>query len=266
MIVCHGHEFVFLKTRKTASTSIEIALSRFCEPHDVVTRIADEDEEIRRQEGGFGPYNHLKPLWRYTPHQLWKWVKHRRVSTRFRNHADASVATTLVPADFWNRAFKFTAERNPWSKAVSRYYWQKRRWEYRPRTHAFPGFEDYLAWLEENKPHWLSCWSIYTIGNSVAVDDFMFYEDLEASLHRVSKRIGSIRLPQRRAKQRQQPASPDYRPEFSDRACEIVARVCHNEIATFGYRFGDPWYKPQPLAPDTGPDNREVRRQAASVD
>ncbi|MEL6382956.1 MAG: chondroitin 4-O-sulfotransferase, partial [Cyanobacteria bacterium J06626_18] len=32
MIISHEYKFIFLKTRKTAGTSIEIALSKFCGP------------------------------------------------------------------------------------------------------------------------------------------------------------------------------------------------------------------------------------------
>jgi len=37
VIASHRHRFVFVKTRKTAGTSLEIALSRHCGPDDVVT-------------------------------------------------------------------------------------------------------------------------------------------------------------------------------------------------------------------------------------
>lgn len=247
MIICNQYEFIFLKTRKTAGSSIEIALSRFCGPGDIVTRDTEEDEKLRREEGGFGPHGHFKSLWQYTPRELWKRLKYGQMATRFRNHAGAEIARSLVSEEFWARSYKFTAERNPWSKAVSRYYWQLRRWNYRPRKSAFPPFDDYLEYLEQEKPHWLSCWSIYTIDGAVVVDDFIFHEDLAGSLERIARRIGTpspIQLPARRAKQRQQASDPDYRPHFTDRSREIVARVCHREIAAFGYRFDEPGHVP----------------------
>ena len=57
MIASHAHRFVFVKTRKTAGTSLEIALSRHCGPDDIVTRISPEDEELRAAAGGVGPQN-----------------------------------------------------------------------------------------------------------------------------------------------------------------------------------------------------------------
>lgn len=260
MIICNEYEFIFLKTRKTAGTSIEIALSRLCKPGDLVTRFADADEELRREEGGIGPQGHCKPFRQYTLREMWKRLKHGQRATRFPNHAGADVARGLVSDEFWSRSYKFTAERNPWSKAVSRYYWQLRRWNQRPRKSAFPPFDEYLEYLERERPHWLSDWSIYTIDEAVVVDDFIFHEDLAGSLERVGRRIRApspIVLPARRAKQRQQPADADYRRHFTDRSREIVSRVCHREIAAFGYRFD---------RPDHVPDITRIDWQGAGAD
>lgn len=51
MIISHKYKFIFVRTRKTAGTSIEIGLSRFCEKEDVITPIDYEDEEIRKKMG-----------------------------------------------------------------------------------------------------------------------------------------------------------------------------------------------------------------------
>ena len=47
MIISHEHKFIFLKTKKTAGTSIELALSQLCGPDDVIPPITDSDEALR---------------------------------------------------------------------------------------------------------------------------------------------------------------------------------------------------------------------------
>ena len=62
MIISHRHRFIFLKTIKTAGTSIEIALSKHCGPKDTITAfLTSEDEEIRRNLGYRGPQNFVLP-------------------------------------------------------------------------------------------------------------------------------------------------------------------------------------------------------------
>lgn len=59
MIVSHRHRFIFIKTQKVAGTSVEIALSKFLGPDDVVTPILDPaDEALRRRLGVCGPQNY----------------------------------------------------------------------------------------------------------------------------------------------------------------------------------------------------------------
>lgn len=48
MIVCHEHKFIFIKTRKTAGTSAEIALSQHCGTRDIITPMAPEDGRCAR--------------------------------------------------------------------------------------------------------------------------------------------------------------------------------------------------------------------------
>ena len=63
MIISHEHKFIFLKTKKTAGTAIEAALSELCGPRDVITPYREESEADRK---GLPPQNYridhpLKP-------------------------------------------------------------------------------------------------------------------------------------------------------------------------------------------------------------
>ena len=47
MILSEKHKFVFIKGMKVAGTSVEMALSTLCGPHDIVTPISPIDELAR---------------------------------------------------------------------------------------------------------------------------------------------------------------------------------------------------------------------------
>lgn len=50
-IINYSKKFIFVKTNKTAGTSLEIALSQFCGADDVIGQIMKEDENLRRKLG-----------------------------------------------------------------------------------------------------------------------------------------------------------------------------------------------------------------------
>jgi hypothetical protein len=62
MIINHEYKFIFLKTRKTAGTSLEISLSTCSGDKDIVTSIVDSDETIRKEFGGVSAQNFNVPF------------------------------------------------------------------------------------------------------------------------------------------------------------------------------------------------------------
>ena len=102
MIVSHKHKFIFLKTQKTAGTSIEIALSKHCGPDDIITPISSEDEKLRKKFGNLGPQNYVSPIWDYGVRDLAKRLLRDRRKLRFYNHISANVVRAHVGEHVWN--------------------------------------------------------------------------------------------------------------------------------------------------------------------
>lgn len=229
MIVSHSRRFVFIKTRKVAGTSVELFLSQFCGPEDIVTPVRVEDEPLRQ---GAGPRNYRLPGYgRSRALRLAGGLVGRPAIGRggFYNHMPAHEIRRLIGDDAWNAAFKFTIERNPWDRQVSLY-----RWHYRKRAEK-PSFDLFIRSPLHRKisPNF----DTYAIDGEIAVDHVCRYETLVEDLKRVLARLGldaPVELPH--AKQVATDDRP-WRDYYTARTRDIVAAWYAREIATFGYRF-----------------------------
>ncbi len=145
----------------------------------------------------------------------------------------------MAGENIWSTYYRFTVERNPWDRAISRYWWQKYRWEVKGRSN-FPGLSEYLQWLKRYKPHFLSNWHHYTINNEIAVDRVLRYENLKEELEQLRTELGikgDISLPAQRAKGNFRQSRLPYNEVLSQDDRELIERLCWREIEAFGYHF-----------------------------
>ena len=226
MIVSHRHRFVFVKTTKTAGTSIEIALSEHCGPDDIVGPLPAKDEAIRRELGFPGPQNLAIPPSRFRPRD-WVYAAMRR-PVRAYEHAPAVAIRRWIGREAWRDYTTFCVERNPFDKAISRFYWSTRMMDPRPDLNAYLVQESRLR---------LSNWPIYARGTEVLVDDVVRFERLQEGLDAVCERIGIPPLVLPRAKASHRPERRPYREVLGPEARAAIERACAREIAAFGYSF-----------------------------
>lgn len=106
MIASFTHNFIFVKGRKVGGTSLEIVLSSWCSGPDICSLMTKEDQKLRRDYGGRAR-NFRGPDGK----------------ERFFNHMTAEEIRNELP-ELWDKAFKFTVERHPYEKVVSRAWWE----------------------------------------------------------------------------------------------------------------------------------------------
>ena len=230
MIISHKYKFIFLKTNKTAGTSIEIALSKFCGPKDVITPISLEDEEIRKELGYRGPQNYLSPPWGYTYKDIAAFLKNGRRAHRFYNHISASEVKAHVGQQLWDDYFKFCVERNPWDRLVSLYYWKH-------KAKPLPTFSEFIA---SDYPLILKRrgFELYTIDGHIAVNKICRFENISEELETIRSQLGipgNLDLPH--AKSRFRKNRKSYHDHFSEEEKGKIAELFSAEINLFGYKF-----------------------------
>ena len=181
MIISHKYKFIFIKTSKTAGTSIEIALSKFCGAEDIITPITSTDERIRSRLGYRGPQNYLPLNSDVGSGEAVKAPGSRRKKCRFINHSRAKKIRKCMGEGVWNSYYKFCFERNPWDRFISLYYW-------RCRSQPPPTIS---AFLDSDIPLNLKKKGIelYTIDGEIAVDRVCLYENLTEELETIRRTI-----------------------------------------------------------------------------
>jgi len=185
MILSHRHRFIFIKTRKTAGTSVELALSRLCAPGDVLSPTTPEDEAKRRAEGIL-PRNYAAPAanWlvgdRFNLHKIYPRtgkVLGRWGLRRFRQHMTAREIKAAVPEAVWRDYTKITIERDPFDRIVSRYYWDVTM----GRT---TDLESFFARTRFDRN-----WDIYSVDGEIAADIVLNYETLHTDFSAIIERL-----------------------------------------------------------------------------
>jgi len=211
MIASFSNNFIFLKTRKTAGTSVEIILSTWCSGGDLCAPISRLDEVTRAELGGH-PSTAV-----FNGH-------------RFFNHMPASTVRRLLP-DLWNTAFKFTVERHPYEKLVSRAYWNIARRGGEPQA-EFAGEVDRVLTdrsMYIDRP-------IYMIDEKIVVDEVVMYDQVMERLGELAVKFGKEMPPRIPRAKGQHRADPRPASELlSEAQKERIRSEMHWEFAEFGF-------------------------------
>ncbi len=232
MIISHSHRFIFIKSLKTAGTSLETALSNQCGGNDVIVPIND----FGHNRDADGQLSHRS-------------MNADEVYRRIGQHVDATTIKSREPAEVWNSYFKFSITRNPWDRALSYFFWDHRRDEslappkrfyhvlgvaYDDFTPVKRKFAEFVRGrtLENND-------RFYIIEDELCVDFVIRYEHLEDGYREVCARTGLSTLQIPRLKTGIRKKERPYTDYYDDETRDIVAELHRNDILFFNYRFGE---------------------------
>lgn len=217
MIVSHKYKYVFVKTRKTAGTSIQVALWKYRGDQDSTTKLPGvADFKVQNPIGGLG------------------------------SHTSAKKIKNKIGLDKWKEYFTFAFERNPWDKVVSAYWHQYSRGL---RIEFTPFCIKAAENSQKRKVRFSSYsynkvrafpidWGKYTESNKVIVDFMGKYENLKKDLRfvcdklkipwdgKLTKELGNFRKDK-----------SSYRKYYNEHTKDLVNNLFRKEIELFGYKF-----------------------------
>jgi hypothetical protein len=251
VIYSKKYGYIFIKTRKTAGTSIEIALGKLRGPDDIITEISRDDLQNKRVKqkqidedeareiaasgkrpkranyslGYLGGQNHL---WDEGP--LMRFIMRRGRPQKFWNHMPAHVVRERLEKDAWNSSYKWCVERNPWDKVLSAY------WFLHKKTASPEALEKFIMSGHAAK---FSCWKRYTDPKTgeMLVDRVLRYENLTQELAEVCDHLKMPHLELPHAKGWKRQDKRHYSEVLTPAQRDRIAQDYANEIRHFGYTF-----------------------------
>jgi hypothetical protein len=208
MIISLAHRFVFIKTIKTAGSSIEVALSEQCEEEAIVTPLYPP-EPLHRPRN-FAPLG-------------------------FEPHSPAEAIRSRIGPALWDRLAKITVERNPWDKMVSWYGWQ------RHLAALDCDFHSFVVQCEE-RGRWPYLFpaaaELYTVDGKICVDHVIRFERLAEDFDAIfGAGFGFPPVALQHAKAGHRPHGAGYRALYDTATAERVARRYSREISLLAYAF-----------------------------
>lgn len=229
-VISYEHKVIFLKTRKTAGTSVELWLSSIAGADDVHTGMDPSDERLRETLGG-RIQNENIPRSRYRPVDF---ARELRAGGRlkFVSHMPAPDVRRYVGERTWGSFLKVTIERDPYDRAVSMYRFKTRG------LADPPGIDEFLRRFPAYK---LANAPIYTIGREVVADVVLDYANLadDVGVLQRSLNVPQTQLP--RAKSFNNTPAREGVPALGIEGRRIVDMICKYDLALAmpGKRVGE---------------------------
>ncbi|MFN4016070.1 MAG: hypothetical protein ACK4JB_12100 [Reyranella sp.] len=236
MIASRKYGFIFIKTMKTAGTSIEMAIGPHCGPEDILSPINPKFDR-QRVEAGVYPRNYapepavaayVEALKQRKPKVAREALSRiRKKGNCASSHARAG-SIKAVAGDLWDTAFKFTAERHPYEKAVSLAFHVNRHPSRRTRE-----FDEALETVVRSGKRYVS-YPWYIVEGRVIVDDFVKHETIQADMLRICTRVGlpPVELPRARELDRDRKPAREM---LTAEQRRIVQETCAPEFELFGW-------------------------------
>jgi hypothetical protein len=210
VLISHRRQFIFVHVPKTAGQSMAAAFRPY----------ADHPEQYlaNRLLGSLA-----FRLNRCFPYQYRK----------FRKHASARQLRQQLPADVYDRYFKFAFVRNPWDRWVSLYHFMRENhFHHRHKQALRLTFEEFLTTLARDQKRAQTPYLIDAEGKLI-VDYVGRFETLQEDFARISSMLkldaslGHLHKSKRR----------DYRWYYDSRTMELVAEISRQDIEFLGYDF-----------------------------
>ncbi len=216
MIISRGRRYIFVHIPKTGGTALTLALEARAKADDI---LIGDTPKARARKGRLAGVKSQGRLWK---------------------HSTLADIAGLVSDEEVASFFTVTLVRNPWDRMVSYYHWLRAQGFAHPAVGLAKAlaFGDFLAHPQTRIA--LASWPygayMRDLGGVERASLFIRLEHLAEDITPFEAHLGfRLQIPRANESDR----GRDYRPYYSDASADLVAELCAEDIARFGYRFED---------------------------
>jgi len=205
MIISHKHKFVFFHLRKSAGTSLFLALCN---------SIGALNEDLKPK---CKPEEHL--LIKNKPYQDYGNF------SEIDQHSSFEELKSIFLNKGWDidEYFKFTFTRNPWDRTASYYFYQFK---------GTVSFKEFCIEQKDSQYNWLKC----ETSNKIGTD---FVGKIENGQKDFDLVCSKLRIPTQQLPHENKTKHKHYTEYYDQETRQIIAEKYAKDIEYFGYKFGD---------------------------
>lgn len=228
MIISHKHKFIFIKTQKTAGSSIKLALAKFCDNKDIISSMGDEDNYLKKKLGYRGAQNNYLPYKAYWKRDWFNYL-YNGFRYNFNDHMSAKEIKLRFKNE-WKDYYTFCFERNPFDKFISWYYWDGG-----DKRHG-----NMTQFIQSGAASKIKGFELYTDNSEIIIDKVYKYEELNESLLDIQNVLNlpnMLKLPEQKLKGNVRKEQAHYKDILTDFEVDWIRKVFAREMVYFNYSF-----------------------------
>ena len=236
MIISFKHKFIFIKTYKTAGSSIESYLYQFLNPNDIYAHTADNNGI--NCWGEFDPENKLSKFFDVDTYN-------ERISKKLRFYAHMPIWLIKDRLDIWSNKlkfdifenfYKFGVIRNPFDLVVSDFFWRKNSKLIKEKS-----FNEIIQELKDNKYQTYGLLNLNKLMDkkqeNILCDYIVKYENLNEELSKIFNKLkipfnGKLDIFKKRFDRER-----NYQKFYNESSRKLVESIFYKEIDMFKYKF-----------------------------
>lgn len=201
MLISHKHKFIFLKNTKTGSSSVQTLLGKYCWPEEheylytvVLLQRPGPRGNIPKLHVESSDHDHMCGDHLKCAHpEIVEYFNTHRINssgiigagdrTQWKSHMTAQEVKDNIGEDIFEAYHKISIVRNPYTKILSKYFWEM-------NEHQGTTIDQWLDLDRDALNLHIHCLPSCPISGMPVCDTYIKYENLHAELEEVCMKLG----------------------------------------------------------------------------